>query len=345
MSSQLQQAITHIKSGKKQKAQQLLQQILKNEPDNEQAWLWMSAAVPEDKRRYCLEKALSINPNNQQTKQALAKLVKIEATSVASSSPPSPPKPSLTDEVAAHPAISRLKNLSQPAEPVSPVLPLRDMPQPDPPEAGGDKATPKFWVHKQSKIIYVTALFEQELVSGTIDPGAAKKLQAKLQQGDFSMDMLKDRKVVPFQRITEVSQTMTSIRVYYTESTTPRSTRLESKDEEMAEAIINALEKRLGAKFERTATPMGRGKISIISSIVMMIFLGITTFCYFGSIEVASGNVSAMGSARTRGMIGWLGLLGPNGVACISGVLFLLILIVIIYYLANPPLVTKLAPK
>ncbi len=58
MSDKLKQAITLIKSGKKQDGQQLLLKIVADDPENEQAWLWMSAVVSQDKRRYCIEKGL-----------------------------------------------------------------------------------------------------------------------------------------------------------------------------------------------------------------------------------------------------------------------------------------------
>ncbi|MCL4271862.1 MAG: hypothetical protein KJZ72_20050, partial [Anaerolineales bacterium] len=66
MSDKLQQAITAIKSGQKQVGQQLLARVIQEEPNNEVAWLWMSAVVDEDKRGYCIEHALKINPNNLQ---------------------------------------------------------------------------------------------------------------------------------------------------------------------------------------------------------------------------------------------------------------------------------------
>lgn len=343
MSDELQQAITLIKSGKKQDGQQLLLQIIKSEPNNEQAWLWMSIVVSEDKRRYCIEKALSINPNNQQAKQALAKLAQVEAkpSSPPPPSSPAPMKPSTASEPVARPTLSKLKTPSRPTETATPVTPS----QTDLPESEVEISIPKFWINRENKLVYITALFEKEVVSGVINPSAAKKFQAELQQGNFPVDMLSNKKVVPLNQITQVTQTMSSVRVFYTEANASKSTKLEGKDEEMAKAMLDALQKRLGSKFERSSTPMGRGMITAVSSFFMIIFLGITTFCYFGSIEASSGSLSPMGSARTRGIAGLLGLLGPGGVACIGGGLFLLILIVIIYYLVNPPLVTKLVPK
>lgn len=72
MSEKLPIAIEAIKAGNKQLGQQLLAQILQSDPNNEQAWLWMSAVVDEDKRKYCIERVLRINPNNILASQALS---------------------------------------------------------------------------------------------------------------------------------------------------------------------------------------------------------------------------------------------------------------------------------
>ncbi len=45
MSDKLNQAITTIKAGNKQTGKQLLIEILKTEPLNENAWLWMTQVV------------------------------------------------------------------------------------------------------------------------------------------------------------------------------------------------------------------------------------------------------------------------------------------------------------
>jgi hypothetical protein len=70
----LQQAITLIKSGDKKSGQNLLVDIVNANPKNEIAWLWLASVVSEDKKVFCLEKALSINPNNPQARQYLEKL-------------------------------------------------------------------------------------------------------------------------------------------------------------------------------------------------------------------------------------------------------------------------------
>ena len=85
MNETLQQAIAAIKSGNKAGGQRLLAQLLKVEPRNENAWLWMSAAVSDDtQRRFCLEKVLAINPANATARQALSRM------SFPGAAPPAP---------------------------------------------------------------------------------------------------------------------------------------------------------------------------------------------------------------------------------------------------------------
>ncbi len=82
----VQQAISAIRSGDKLTGKQLLTQAIKSDPNNETAWLWMSAAVTsDDERRLCLERVLSINPRNEQARRGL------EALSTPISPPPVAP--------------------------------------------------------------------------------------------------------------------------------------------------------------------------------------------------------------------------------------------------------------
>lgn len=72
----LQAGITAAREGRNAaEARALLQQALQAEPRSEQGWLWMSAVVEtDDERRICLERVLTINPNNQTAQAGLEKL-------------------------------------------------------------------------------------------------------------------------------------------------------------------------------------------------------------------------------------------------------------------------------
>lgn len=75
MADKLGQAIKFIKSGDRAYGKNLLTEILETDPENETAWLWMSAVVDTDgQRRECLKEVLKFNPNNQAAKRGLEKL-------------------------------------------------------------------------------------------------------------------------------------------------------------------------------------------------------------------------------------------------------------------------------
>lgn len=77
MTKKLEQAIRLIKSGDKSSARDLFLEILKTDPKNSQAWLWMSAVVETDElRQECLEEVLKLDPNNQTAKKGLERLCK-----------------------------------------------------------------------------------------------------------------------------------------------------------------------------------------------------------------------------------------------------------------------------
>ncbi|MGD8457613.1 MAG: hypothetical protein PVF83_14615 [Anaerolineales bacterium] len=71
------EAYTLIKKGNRGKAKELLVDLLKNDPENGQAWALLSHCVnSQNKKIYCLKKALSINPENKTTRQNLFRIQK-----------------------------------------------------------------------------------------------------------------------------------------------------------------------------------------------------------------------------------------------------------------------------
>ncbi len=79
------------------KGRDLLMQSLKIEPKNEMAWLWLSRTMPEPQKKIqCLERALKLNPSNEQTKAMINKLTMDAASSTngnGSSAPTATPTP------------------------------------------------------------------------------------------------------------------------------------------------------------------------------------------------------------------------------------------------------------
>lgn len=75
VSEKLNAAIAAIKAGNKAVGLQLLSEVVKADPNNETAWLWLSTCVDKiEQKKYCLSKSLSINPSNQNAQRALEQL-------------------------------------------------------------------------------------------------------------------------------------------------------------------------------------------------------------------------------------------------------------------------------
>ncbi len=68
-------AIDLLKGDEREQAQALLRDLIREDNDFEDAWLWMSVAVSQiDQSALCLENVLRINPNNAQAAGALYRL-------------------------------------------------------------------------------------------------------------------------------------------------------------------------------------------------------------------------------------------------------------------------------
>lgn len=110
------QGIAALKSGDKTRAHECLSYALRQNPRDEQAWLWLSGVVASDAERYyCLEQVLTINPGNASAKHGLGLLPRVIPVS------PLLVTPDLTPQ--ARPPESR-------PEP-SPASPSTELPEPE----------------------------------------------------------------------------------------------------------------------------------------------------------------------------------------------------------------------
>lgn len=88
---ELKQAFELIKSGDTDQAGAILTDLLAREPDNEYAWLALSKTCATDERRkYCLQQVLRINPANFDALNTLETLEKPAARSPARAASPAP---------------------------------------------------------------------------------------------------------------------------------------------------------------------------------------------------------------------------------------------------------------
>lgn len=74
MPTQLEQAVAYIKAGEIEKGKQILIEVLKQNPRDENGWLWMTRCVTDAEKRYCFDKVLQINPQNRHAIEGLRRL-------------------------------------------------------------------------------------------------------------------------------------------------------------------------------------------------------------------------------------------------------------------------------
>jgi tetratricopeptide (TPR) repeat protein len=69
--------ISAFRNGNKKVALQLFSEIVKSDPRNETAWLWIAACVDDIKQKeFCFTRVLEINPNNENAQKALSQIKK-----------------------------------------------------------------------------------------------------------------------------------------------------------------------------------------------------------------------------------------------------------------------------
>lgn len=86
--------IAAAKAGQHDVARQHFQSVLRNDPRNEAAWLWLSGLVGPQQRRDCLQRVLAINPANELARRGMEELAHTEAASfLATFEPRTSPAP------------------------------------------------------------------------------------------------------------------------------------------------------------------------------------------------------------------------------------------------------------
>jgi hypothetical protein len=71
----LRRGIALAKAGKRPEAREVLGQVVKSDPQSVMGWLWLAGVVEtKDQQRYCLERVLQLNPQNQVVRRVLAQI-------------------------------------------------------------------------------------------------------------------------------------------------------------------------------------------------------------------------------------------------------------------------------
>lgn len=71
----LQAGISAVRADDRKEGARLLAQVVRKEPQSEEAWFWLAAATDQPaEAAACLRRVLTINPNNTRAQQALTML-------------------------------------------------------------------------------------------------------------------------------------------------------------------------------------------------------------------------------------------------------------------------------
>jgi hypothetical protein len=341
----LQQAITLIHAGDTAAAQKLLAELLTDDPRSEQGWLWLAAAAPPDKRRYCLEKVLSINPDNTQARQMLWPATVPSFTPTAASATPSQPAP------------------QPPSEPSRPLQPEPDRVVPGPailaPEGTTESAAqvaqalevipPLYWTVPVGKLVRIIILGPARLFNIKVQPAKVPVVLNQFNHGTLTKEWFEKNVAggiyyvsVPLERILRVRLLSNAIRFdYRAENGKDETMEFNCSKDENADSILAALHKRLGARFTRVSRPTSPWSLAGGAVLLLLFVIVMTTLFYQGALDPSTNPVHGRGS----GISALLQLLGPNGVLCLGGGIIILMIIGMIGMFINPPSETLLIRK
>ena len=352
--TKLQEAINCIKSGDRQTGQRLLTEVLHAEPGNEAAWLWMSALMSGEKRRFCLEKVLSLNPNHPQAREQLAKLATSSPQTVATVAPefaasapkvPAPPPiQAAVPAIAAEPpapspspsSLVTMQSASLVPEPARSSLPVQEL-------------KPQVWFVPGKTTTGVIYLSRDVLLTFDVFPDKVPAALGEIGQGITAkqLDQLKKKyslfslKYAPLAKITSVTALGDTVKVIWTDNSGNEKKVACSTDKEISQGILNALRERLPG-FQESASPISRLRVTM-SSFGFLAFTCVATSFFWWLVRGAQEELRAGGNVRIRGIVALLMLIGPNGILCIGGALTVIGIIATILSLSKPPIETVLA--
>lgn len=224
----LQKAIELLRDGDTLAARRLLSDIVKIDPNNEQAWLWLSSAVTdEERRRECLEHVLRINPGNQAAHLALVALSQppeLPAEKKPQLNPePQPPGFDVVEAGAAaaaatlnhrSPSVHRRESPAMNHEASSPpdMTPVViAAPEPEKPVIPASKAISpsrilgNVWINPTGRPDKVVILHDNALIVANPGRKALRQFEADVSAGMLHLDLLgKDTVFVPYNAIDKV---------------------------------------------------------------------------------------------------------------------------------------------
>ena len=322
MSGDLQYAIQLVKDGHHAKAQSILAEIISVEPKDEQAWLWLAAVLNEDNRQYCLRQVLIINPNNQQARLAVDDNgLDSYAQSVDSKDFPMLGDDSLDSTIEGQVSEQNARVDADLSESVT-----------------SKPAHLDFWVYSQGKTVRAIILNTDKVTNATLEPKMRRQFVERLGNDELPLDSLVGMEQISFDKIIEIFHYKNHVQILH-ENPKKQKLDLNCVDQAMGSSILNALSRKLGPRFERR-TESKRFNAQMVALFILFILVAaITAVMFFGTIEIATGNVSLPLDART---VSAVSAIGPIGVLGIGMVTMLVLFVSMIYRYMRPPKTTKL---
>lgn len=334
----LAQAISLIKSGDTQGGQKLLAEVVRSDPGNETAWLWLSSVAPADKRRYCLDRVLKINPENALAKQLIEQLQ------------PDGTQPPVAVAVSA-PVSVQVESVVVDA----PVAPIANTPVSNPTSVESP-ATPatEYWTVAVNKEVRIILFQGTKLIAFNVMTDKVPRVLAQMDKVEMTKEWYRQNislglqiatyKSAPINRVLRVRLLLHDIKIEYREENgEDASTEIRCKEDAISDAVMASLQKRLGEKYVSMSKPTSRRNLVLSAAIILLIPICLTAFSYGFVLQPPTGRV------RT---FWWIILflwiiefLGPNGVLFVGSVFILLALAISIYMFVKPPLETILIHK
>lgn len=359
----LQQAITLIRSGDKQNGKRLLAEILKADPRNETAWLWMSSVLDNaDQRRHCLEQVLALNPHNQLAQKGLAKLEQYQAQSQPVDTPKhaTPPPTQAQSQTAKAPSPTADKPTT--TEPLKTskgvaIRSLESQPKPPPSSPPAPKPTIKpvkkrknVWLNPNHLLTKIIVLYDNAVVTANPDDEILKQVRAKLETGTPNPKMLGEEiEAVPIRSITMVStdKRRKNLTIRYKKDKKPGLQTLYFANTADRDEFFDALQQNLGAGFECTTREFNALQSLLMPIVVMAVLVYSTYLCHGAALEIATGSepeIEGRDILLQLAFLGLLKLIGPTGAIILGTILLMLILLWTANRMMKPPIMMILTP-
>lgn len=222
MDARLQEAIARIKAGDGRRAAKLLAALLREDPKNEAAWMWLSATVSDaERQRFCLEKALEINPGNRFARDKLARLA-----------------PPLAPQAGAHNPGERLSAASD--------VPTR--------ETRRKYVLTMGWIRTDGKADRVVLLEPETLTAANPETAALPLIRQQLVVGPVAHELLGGfPRIYPLKKIERVTAAVKGekMRLIYEKEGQRRRAFIHFANQDDCHDAFNALSHRLGAGYAR----------------------------------------------------------------------------------------------